>query len=207
MNNSAVEVIGRRRFFGSLRELLSRCVYHPHAIVWLNVVSFIESSFFPLPPDLMIIPLLLAKPEKAWWVAFTCSVSSVLGGILGYAIGYYVYEAIGSSIVRIYHLEESFSTFQTQFQLWGFWIIMLKGLTPIPYKLVTIASGVAKLDFGKFILASLITRSCRFYILSALLWKFGPAARVYIERYMGWILGGVLFVIVAGYFLVKVLVS
>lgn len=207
MNNSAVDTIEKHRYFGSFQDRLKRCVYHPRAILWTNIVSFAESSFFPLPPDLMIIPLVLATPEKAWWVAFTCSLSSVLGGIIGYALGYYVYETVGAAIVSIYHLEDSFAVFQEQFQLWGFWIIMLKGLTPIPFKLVTIASGVAKLDLNKFILASLITRSGRFFILSALLWKFGPYAKTYIERYMGWILGSVLLVIVAGYFLVKVLVS
>lgn len=188
-----------------LYNLLQQYAHHPRALWWVNAVSFAESSFFPLPPDLMIIPMLLSLPHRAWWVAFTCSISSVLGGIIGYGIGYFVYEAIGESIIRLYHLENAFSQFQEQFQAWGFWIIMAKGLTPIPYKLVTIASGVAQLDFGKFVAASLITRSFRFFLLSALLWRFGAFARVYIERYLGWTLALILFTIILGYIIVKVL--
>jgi len=201
MNTAVAQVSRSRQFY----EWIIRSAQHPWALWWVNLVSFAESSFFPLPPDLMIIPMLLSQPKKAWVVAATCSISSVLGGIVGYGIGYFVYEAIGQSIIKLYHLENSFRLFQTQFQTWGFWIIMAKGLTPIPYKLVTIASGVAGLDLGKFILASMITRSARFFVLSALLWRFGPRARVFIESYLGWVMGGVLLTIVLGYVIVKVL--
>lgn len=201
MNTAIAQVSRLRQFY----QWIIRSSQHPRALWWVNIVSFAESSFFPLPPDLMIIPMLLSQPSRAWIVAATCSITSVLGGIVGYGIGYFVYETIGQSIIELYHLENSFQLFQTQFQLWGFWIIMAKGLTPIPYKLVTIASGVAGLDFGKFVLASLITRSFRFFLLSALLWFFGDRARVYIESYLGWVLGGVLLTIVFGYVLVKVL--
>jgi membrane protein YqaA with SNARE-associated domain len=202
--NTALAQVSRLR---QLYQLIIRYAQHPRALWWVNLASFAESSFFPLPPDLMIIPMLLSQPNKAWVVASTCSISSVLGGIVGYGIGYFLYEAIGQSIIQLYHLENSFQLFQTQFQQWGFWIIMAKGLTPIPYKLVTIASGVAGLDLGKFILASMITRSFRFFLLSALLWRFGERARTYIEGYLGWVLVGMLLTIVLGYILVKVLLG
>lgn len=175
----------------------------PHATWIVTLVSFTESSFFPLPPDLMLIPMILANKARAWRLALLCSVASVLGGILGYAIGYFLFETLGEFIINTYNLASAFERFQTDFQAWGFWIIALKGLTPIPFKLVTIASGVAKLNFQEFILASIIARFFRFYLLSALLWYFGDWAKVLIERYVGWVLAAILGALVAGFLIVK----
>jgi membrane protein YqaA with SNARE-associated domain len=177
----------------------------PQAVWIVCLVSFAESSFFPLPPDLMIIPMILADRAKAWVLAALCTITSVLGGLVGYAIGYFLFETIGEWIIETYHLEAAFGRFQADFQDWGFWIIVLKGLTPIPFKLVTIASGVAGLNLSQFVVASIIARSFRFFLLSALLWFFGDWARVFIERYLPWLLGLVLISLVAGFMIVQYL--
>lgn len=177
----------------------------PRAAWVVNMISFAESSFFPLPPDLMLIPMILANRAKAWWLAFTCTVSSVLGGLLGYAIGYFLFETAGEWIIQTYHLENAFDRFQSDFQAWGFWIIAAKGLTPIPFKLVTIASGVAGLNLTQFVLASIIARSFRFFLLAGLLWFFGDWARTFIERYLSWVLGSMLVLLIAGFLVVKIL--
>jgi membrane protein YqaA with SNARE-associated domain len=127
--------------------------------------------------------------------------------LVGYAIGYFLFETIGEWIIQTYHLQDSFGRFQTEFQAWGFWIIVLKGLTPIPFKLVTIASGVAGLNITQFIAASIIARSFRFYLLSGLLWFFGDWARTFIERYLPWVLGVVLISLILGFVVVKMLVG
>jgi membrane protein YqaA with SNARE-associated domain len=177
----------------------------PKAVWLLTLVSFAESSFFPLPPDLMLIPMILANRAKAWWLALLCTISSVFGGLVGYAIGYFLFETAGEWIIQTYGLEAAFAKFQTDFQAWGFWIIALKGLTPIPFKLVTIASGVVGLNITQFVLASIIARSFRFFLLSGLLWYFGDWARTFIERYLPWVLGATLIVLIAGIFAVKIL--
>lgn len=179
----------------------------PKAVWTVILISFAESSFFPLPPDLMLIPMILADRTKAWWLAFMCTVSSVLGGLVGYAIGFFLFETIGEWIIQTYHLQDSFGRFQTDFQAWGFWIIVLKGLTPIPFKLVTIASGVAGLNLTLFVTASIIARSFRFFLLAGLLWYFGDWARTFIERYLPWVLGGSLVALIAGFFTVKILLG
>ncbi len=161
-----------------------------HAVPTLAAVSFAESSFFPIPPDVMLIPMCLAARARAFYYAAVCSGASVLGGLLGYAIGYFLYEAVGRPIVEFYGLERSFATFQSTFAIWGLWIILIKGLTPIPYKIVTIASGVAAFDLPVFIVASVVTRGVRFFGEAALLWRFGPPIRAFIERrltILGWI--------------------
>jgi len=179
----------------------------PKAVWLVTLVSFVESSFFPLPPDLMLIPMILADRTKAWWLAFICTVSSVLGGLVGYAIGYFLFETAGGWIIHTYHLEDAFTRFQTDFQTWGFWIIALKGLTPIPFKLVTIASGVAGLNLLPFITASIIARSFRFFLLASLLWFFGDWARTFIEKYLTWVLAGMLTTLIIGFAIVKILTS
>ncbi|MBM3468775.1 MAG: DedA family protein [Alphaproteobacteria bacterium] len=177
----------------------------PKAVWIVNLVSFAESSFFPLPPDLMLIPMILADKAKAWWLAFMCTLSSVVGGLVGYAIGYFLYETLGEWIIQTYHLQDAFGRFQNDFQTWGFWIIALKGLTPIPFKLVTIASGVVGLKLAPFIVASIIARSFRFFLLAGLLWYFGEWARTFIERFLPWILGAVLITLVLGFVALKML--
>ena len=155
---------------------------HPKAIWILSAVSFAESSFFPIPPDPLYIAMLMSNREKAWRLALICTVTSVVGGWLGYSIGYCLYETLGEWILNVYGLQAAFDKFQHSFNEWGFWIVALKGLTPIPYKVVTIACGLTGLDFWKFTMASLIARGFRFYTLALLFWHYGPSIKSYIDE-------------------------
>ena len=148
----------------------------------MAAMSFAESSFFPIPPDILLIPMILAQPRRAWLIAAVCTVSSVLGGFIGYAIGYFLFDAVGRPVLEFYHAMDKYEALRAAFAHWGAWIIILKGLTPIPFKLVTIASGVAQFDLLVFAFASLVSRSLRFFLLAALLWWFGDAVREFIER-------------------------
>lgn len=176
-----------------------------HAVPALGVVSFVESSFFPIPPDVMLIPMVLARPDRAWYIATVCTVTSVLGGVFGYAIGYYLFEAIGKPVVDFYHLQDAFDNYQKMFAEWGLWIILIKGLTPIPYKLITIASGVAQFDFLVFMLASIATRGLRFFAIAALLWKYGPPIREFIDKRLSLIGYAFLALLIGGFAAVKFL--
>jgi membrane protein YqaA with SNARE-associated domain len=153
-----------------------------HAMWAMAAMSFAESSFFPIPPDILLIPMILAQPRRAWLIATVCTVSSVLGGFVGYAIGYFLFDAVGRPVLEFYHAMDKYEALRAAFAHWGAWIIILKGLTPIPFKLVTIASGVAQFDLLVFAFASLVSRSLRFFLLAALLWWFGDAVREFIER-------------------------
>jgi membrane protein YqaA with SNARE-associated domain len=153
-----------------------------HAMWAMAAISFAESSFFPLPPDILLIPMVLARPRRAWLIAAVCTVSSVVGGLVGYAIGYFLFDAVGRPVLEFYHAMDKYEALKAAFAHWGAWIIILKGLTPIPFKLVTIASGVAQFDLVAFVLASLVSRSLRFFLLAALLWRFGDPVREFIER-------------------------
>ena len=155
---------------------------HPYAIYMLAAVSFAESSFFPIPPDPLYIAMLLARRERSWELALICTLSSVIGGWLGDAIGYGLYETLGEFIIETYGLQAAFDRFQESFNEWGFWIVALKGLTPIPYKVVTIACGVTGLNFTSFTIASLMARGFRFFLLAALFWYFGPPIKDYIDK-------------------------
>ena len=155
---------------------------HRHAIPAMGVVSFLESSFFPIPPDVMLVPMVLANRRKAFTIALVCTVCSVLGGLLGYAIGFYFFETIGAWVVKTYGMQNGLDKFRVGFDQYGTWIILIKGLTPIPYKLVTIASGAAHFDLFTFAWASILTRGVRFFAVAALLWKFGEPIRAFIEK-------------------------
>jgi membrane protein YqaA with SNARE-associated domain len=154
----------------------------PNALAALLVVSFVESSVFPIPPDILLIPMILARPRQAWRLAALCTLASVAGGMVGYAIGYFLFDAIGRPVLEFYHAMDSYEALKAGFARWGVWIIIIKGMTPIPYKLITIASGVAQFDFFTFVGASIVSRSLRFFLVAGLLWWFGDAARVFIER-------------------------
>jgi len=155
-----------------------------HAPASLFAVSFAESSFFPIPPDVMLAPMVLAKPERAYVYAGLCTAASVLGGLLGYAIGFYL-EPVGHFLLKLMGHPEGPEVFQAWFAQWGLWVILIKGLTPIPYKLVTIASGLAHFDLFTFVWASVVTRGARFFLTATLLKYFGPAIREEVERRLG----------------------
>lgn len=155
-----------------------------HAPAGLFAVSFAESSFFPIPPDVMLAPMVLARPQKAYVYAGLCTLASVLGGILGYAIGYFL-TPLGHWLLALMGHAEGDAQFRAWFDQWGLWVILIKGLTPIPYKLVTIAAGLAHFDLFTFIWASVVTRGGRFFLTATLLKYFGPAIRAEVERRLG----------------------
>jgi membrane protein YqaA with SNARE-associated domain len=160
---------------------LIRLSGHRHAPLALAAIAFAESSFFPIPPDVLLIPMILADRRKAFFYAAIATLASVAGGYLGYAIGDVLYESIGRHIIAAYHLQAAFERFQSAFGDYAFWVIVVKGLTPIPFKLVTIACGVAKINLLTFTIACIICRSLRFFLEAGLLWKFGPPIRDFIE--------------------------
>ncbi len=177
----------------------------PNAVWALIAVAFAESSFFPLPPDLLLIPMMLARPQAAWRLAAYAMVASVAGGLLGYAIGYYGFDLIGRPILEFYHAMGRYDALKAAFDQWGAWIIILKGMTPIPYKLVTIASGVAHFDLLAFVGASIVSRSIRFFLLAALLWWFGPAVRDFIEKRLMLVTTGFAVCLVGGFVVIRYL--
>ncbi len=177
---------------------------HRYALLALALVSFAESSFFPVPPDVLIIPMVLAARAKAWRIAFVCSVASVLGGIAGYGIGYFLFEAVGQPIVDFYGLGHQFTQFQARYNEWGAWIVAVAGFSPIPYKIFTIASGVTALDPWVFITASALSRSARFFLVAGLLWYFGEPIRLFIEKYLGWLTIAFVVLLIGGFVLIKV---
>jgi membrane protein YqaA with SNARE-associated domain len=148
---------------------------------WLAAVAFAEASFFPVPPDALLIPMALARPDRALRLALICTLGSVAGGALGYLIGYELFNVAAAPILHAYHYDAAFARFQETYARWGVYVILVKGLTPIPYKLVTIASGAAHFDFVVFMAASLLTRGARFFLLAVLLRYFGVSVRQFIE--------------------------
>jgi membrane protein YqaA with SNARE-associated domain len=166
-------------------------------------VSFAESSFFPIPPDIMLIPMVLSQPRKAWWYATIATVASVLGGLLGYAIGYYLYDAIGAPILKFYGREHALDGFGTFVQEYGVAAVIIKGMTPIPYKVVTIAAGVGKMDVLAFIGASIVARAMRFYLVAGLLYFFGEPIRSFIEGRLALVTTAFLVLLVGGFVAVR----
>jgi membrane protein YqaA with SNARE-associated domain len=171
-----------------LRRLYDWCVEtagKPHAAWILGAVSFCESSFFPIIPDVMLIPMALARPDRAWWLATVCTFASVAGGVLGYFIGAALYDTLGQWLIHLYGYGDKVEAFRAAYAQYGALIILLKGLTPIPYKIVTITSGFAGYNLGLFILFSLITRGARFFLEAFLLNRYGDGARTIIEKRLG----------------------
>ncbi|MCA1952571.1 MAG: DedA family protein [Hyphomicrobiales bacterium] len=153
----------------------------PRAPQALAAISFAESSFFPVPPDVMLVPMVMAKPERAWNYALVCTIASVLGGLAGYAIGAMLYDTLGLWLIRLYGYADKMEAFRALYQQHGHWIILIKGFTPIPFKLITIASGLAGYDLVWFVLLSLITRGARFFLVAGVMNRFGAPLRRFIE--------------------------
>ena len=178
---------------------------HRHAMAAMALISFAESSFLPLPPDILLVPMTLAQPRRAWLIAAVCTITSVTGGYVGYAIGYFLFDAIGLPVLEFYHMMDKYEAFKAAFAEWGAWIIVIKGLTPIPFKLVTIASGAAQFDLVTFTLASLVSRSLRFFLLAALLWRFGEPIRYFIERRLMLVTSMIAAALVGGFVILRYL--
>jgi len=185
-----------------LRRIYDWCVRaadKPYALWVLGAVAFAESSFFPVPPDIMLLPMSLAQPKRAWLYASVCTAASVLGGVLGYAIGALLYDSLGHWLITLYGLGDKVETFRASYAEWGAVIILLKGLTPIPYKLVTITSGFAGYNIWLFILFSIITRGGRFFIAAILLNRYGEWIRVRVEQNLALAVTSLAIVLVAGF--------
>ncbi len=186
-----------------LYDRVMRLAARPDAIYWLAAISFIESSVFPIPPDVLLIPMVLANRTRAFWIATVCTVSSVIGGFLGYAIGYFAFEAIGRPVLELYGAMDKYMSVKATFDHWGAWFIIVKGMTPIPYKLVTIFAGTVKFDLLQFTFSSLISRALRFFIEAALLWQFGPPIRDFIERRLTLVMLVSAVLLVGGFFIIR----
>jgi membrane protein YqaA with SNARE-associated domain len=187
---------------GMLRRVYDWCIAaadKPYALWILGAVAFAESSFFPIPPDIMLLPMSLARPKRAWLFATLCTIASVAGGVLGYAIGALLYDSVGQWLINLYHLGGKVEAFRASYAEWGSVIILLKGLTPIPYKLVTITSGFAGYNIWLFILCSIVARGGRFFIVAIVLNRYGDFIRTEIEKRLGLWLTAFVILIAAGF--------
>ncbi len=173
------------------------------AVYWLFAVSFIESSFFPIPPDVMLIPMILAAPKKAWNLAGIATAGSVIGAYLGYAIGFYFFQLIAEPLLNFYGYLEKFNSFKDLYNQYGAWIVFGAGITPFPYKIITIASGVVHMNLLVFTIASVIARGMRFFLVAWLLKKYGETMRVFIEKNLGWLSVVFLILLIGGFAAVK----
>lgn len=172
----------------------------PHALFW---VSFVESSFFPIPPDVMLIPMVLARRLKAWWYASLATIGSVIGGVFGYMIGYFLFEQVGQPILKFYGKADSFGQFAQWFNDWGVWILIIKGMTPFPYKVLTIAAGVTHMAIIPFMVASVVARAMRFFLVAGLLYFFGEPIRDFIDRRLTLVTTTFVILLVGGFVAVK----
>jgi membrane protein YqaA with SNARE-associated domain len=180
-----------------------RLAEHRHAPAWLFGVAVAEASFFPVPIEGILLPMMFAQPKKGWWYAAIATAGTVVGGAVGFAIGALLYQSVGQAILDFYGHGDAFQQFADLYRKWGGWIVFAGGFTPIPYKVISIASGVVQMNIWVFLLVSLVSRGIRFYIQAALLWWFGPAIREFIEKYLVWVSLGAFVLLIAGFAVVK----
>ncbi|MFS4579808.1 YqaA family protein [Phaeobacter sp. C3_T13_0] len=178
---------------------------HPKALWWLAGVAFIESSVFPIPPDVLMIPMILARPSRAWLIALVALVASVAGGLLGYAIGAFFYDSIGQPVLAAMGKGDAMADFNQRFNDFGFWAVLIAGITPFPYKVITIMSGWTGMPIATFIATSIMARALRFFVVAGLLWKFGAPIRDFIERRLGLVFTIFVVLLFGGFFALKVL--
>jgi membrane protein YqaA with SNARE-associated domain len=178
---------------------------HRHALWVLAFVAFLESSVFPIPPDIIMIPMILARPSRAFLIAGVALVASVLGGLLGYAIGALAFETLGEPILTALGKADAMSEFSTRFNDVGFWAVLIAGITPFPYKVITIMSGVTTMPLGVFIATSILARGLRFFLVALLLWKFGAPVRDFIEKRLPLMFTLAVALVIGGFFLIKLL--
>jgi membrane protein YqaA with SNARE-associated domain len=178
---------------------------HRHAVPALAVISFAESSFFPIPPDVMLIPMIVANRARAWLIATVCTISSVVGGIVGYAIGFFLWNSIGRRVVDFYGYSHQFETFQGWYNDYGLLIVFIAGITPLPYKVFTIASGVTGLPLATFVAGSVVSRGIRFFAEAALLWWIGEPIRAFVEKNLQWVTVAFVVFLVGGFAVLKLI--
>jgi membrane protein YqaA with SNARE-associated domain len=185
--------------FDSLYPRLTALAQGPRAEGALAAIAFAESSFFPIPPDILLAPMALAKPGRAWRYALIATIASVIGGMLGYAIGALLYDTIGQWLIELYGYGAKMEALKQTYAQWGWLVILIKGATPIPYKLVTIASGLLGYNFPLFVALSVVTRGARFFMVAGALHWFGEPLRTAMERNFAAVLGGFVALVVAGF--------
>ncbi|MGI9389255.1 MAG: YqaA family protein [Boseongicola sp.] len=178
---------------------------HPHALWALAIIAFVESSFFPIPPDILMIPMILARPSRAWIIALVATLASVVGGLFGYFIGAVLFDSVGQSIFDFYGKSEAVESFNTRFNAYGAWAVLIAGITPFPYKVITIMSGWTGLSLPVFIISSIVARGLRFFVLAGLLWKFGPPIRTFIEKYLGLLFTLFVILLIGGFYALRYL--
>ena len=178
---------------------------HPRALWALAIVAFVESSVFPIPPDLLMIPMIIATPRRAFLIAGVAMAASVLGGMLGYYIGWGLFESVGRPVLEFYGKTDAFESFARRYNEYGPWAVLIAGVTPFPYKVITILSGSTGLSLPIFIISSIIARGLRFFVIAALLWKFGSPIRDFIERRLGLMFTLFVILLLGGFYLVKYL--
>ena len=186
-----------------LYDRVLRLAASPLAPVWLAVIAFSESSFFPVPPDVLLVPMSLARPNRAFRYALISTAASVVGGVAGWLIGYALFDVLARPLLHFYHYEDAFNAFQLRFREYGAYIILIKGLTPIPYKIVAIASGAARFDLLLFVVLSIVTRGVRFFIIAVLLRQFGEPVRAFIEKRLGLVMLLTAVLAIVGFILIK----
>ena len=174
-----------------------------HALWALAFVAFVESSVFPIPPDILMIPMIIATPKRAFLIAGVALVASVLGGMLGYFIGWGAFESVGRPVLEFYGKDAYFAEFSTKYNEWGAWAVLIAGITPFPYKVITILSGATGLHFGVFMLASVIARGLRFFVIAALLWRYGAPIRDFIEERLGLVFSLGLAALIGGFLVIE----
>lgn len=178
---------------------------HRHALWALAFVAFIESSVFPIPPDVLMIAMIVARPSRAFVIAGVATVASVTGGLAGYWIGYGAFETLGRPVLEFYGKDAYFAEFQARYNEWGAWAVLIAGVTPFPYKVITILSGATGLSLGVFLIASVVARSLRFFIVATLLWKFGAPIRDFIEARLGLVFSVLMALLLGGFIAVRYL--
>ncbi len=189
-----------------IRRLYDKCIAYadkPSAPYVMGAVSFTESSFFPIPPDVLLIPMSIARPDRALWYATIATVTSVLGGMLGYLIGWLLYDTLGLWLMQLYGYTDKVEAFREAYRVNGHWIMLVKGVTPIPYKIVTITSGLAGYNFFWFVVLSVIARGIRFYAFALLIMWLGPPAREFIERNLTAVTWAGLAALIGGFVVIK----
>lgn len=196
---------GRQAMIRKLYDWTFSLAEHPRAMWALAFVAFVESSVFPIPPDILMIPMIIATPSRAFLIAAVATIASVLGGMLGYFIGWGLFDSIGAPILDFYGKADEADIFADRYNEWGAWAVLIAGVTPFPYKVITILSGWTGLSLPIFIISSIIARSIRFFLIAALLWKFGTPIRDFIERRLGLMFTLFIVILLGGFAAVKYL--
>ncbi len=193
---------------GPLKRLYDACmawIAGPYGVWALFIIAFVESSIFPIPPDVFLIAMCIAMPSRAFFFASICAVGSVLGGVLGYGLGFWFMDSVGQQIIAWYGFDDKYLRVQELYRTYDAWAVGAAGFTPLPYKLFTITAGAFKLDLATFVTASAVSRAARFFLVAAVIWKFGAPVKYYIDKYFNVLSVIFMVLLIGGFVLVKML--